>query len=323
MHPIRSRLIAILVACTLPLAATALAAPPADATPQALQADAAPAPAPPVPLLWKVSDADNAIYLLGSFHLLKPSDYPTSADIDAAFDQAAEVVFEIPPEALADPATGMKMLQASGYADGRSLSQVLAPEELQQLDALFRASGQSVASVEAYEPWFINLSLVMGMSQAMGFNSAHGLDQHLIARAAEAGKPTAGLETIDAQLAALDGMPMDEQVESLVEFVQDPAQAQVELGQMHDAWRQGDTGVLEALAIDEMKTRTPESYRLVNVARNDAWLPGLQAMLDARSDEDVLVVVGAMHLLGEDGLVDKLAAAGYAVERVCGACSAD
>ena len=31
-------------------------------------------PAPPVPLLWKVSDADKSVYLLGSFHLLKPSD---------------------------------------------------------------------------------------------------------------------------------------------------------------------------------------------------------------------------------------------------------
>ncbi|MBB1060643.1 TraB/GumN family protein [Marilutibacter spongiae] len=318
MHPIRSMLIAGLLACTLPLAAL-----PADAASQPAVGDAAPDGTPPVPLLWKVSDADNSIYLLGSFHLLKPSDYPTAAEIDAAFDQASEVVFEIPPAALADPATGMKMLQASGYADGRSLSQVLAPGELEQLDALFRASGQSVASVEAYEPWFINLSLVMGMSQAMGFDSTHGLDQHLIARAADKGKPTAGLETIDAQLAALDGMPMEEQVESLVEFVQDPAQARVELAQMHDAWRQGDTGLLETLAIDEMKSRTPESYRLVNVARNDAWLPELQAMLDDRSDEDVLVVVGAMHLLGEDGLVDKLSAAGYAVERMCGACSAE
>ena len=43
---------------------------------------------PPVPLLWKVSDADNDVYLLGSFHMLKPSDYPLSADVDSAFDDA-------------------------------------------------------------------------------------------------------------------------------------------------------------------------------------------------------------------------------------------
>lgn len=50
-----------------------------------------PAPAivartPPTPLLWKVSDKDNSIYLLGSFHLLKTDDYPLSSDIDTAFE---------------------------------------------------------------------------------------------------------------------------------------------------------------------------------------------------------------------------------------------
>lgn len=49
---------------------------------------------PPVPLLWKVSDADNSLYLLGSFHLLKPEDYPLSAEVDAAFADAEALLFE-------------------------------------------------------------------------------------------------------------------------------------------------------------------------------------------------------------------------------------
>src|SRR3546814_8093487 len=68
---------------------------------------------PPVPLLWKVSDGDNALYLLGSFHLLRDGDYPLSADIDRAFTAAEKVVFEIPPEALRDPATGQRDRQST------------------------------------------------------------------------------------------------------------------------------------------------------------------------------------------------------------------
>ena len=49
---------------------------------------AAPVAASPVPLMWKVSDADNDLYLLGSFHMLRPGDYPLSKDVDAAFDDA-------------------------------------------------------------------------------------------------------------------------------------------------------------------------------------------------------------------------------------------
>ena len=69
----------------------------------------------PVPLLWKVSDRDNTLYLLGSLHLLKPSDYPLSGDVDRAFADAEKVVFEVALEELADPATAQKFLLAAGY----------------------------------------------------------------------------------------------------------------------------------------------------------------------------------------------------------------
>ena len=59
--------------------------------------------------------------------------------------------------------------------------------------------------------------------------------------------------------------------------------------------------------------------RRINVQRNDAWLPKLERTL-AR-DDDALVVVGALHLLGEDGIVEKLRAKGYQVERICSACA--
>ncbi len=69
----------------------------------------------------------------------------------------------------------------------------------------------------------------------------------------------------------------------------------------------------------EMKRDYPALYRRINVQRNDAWLPKLEQRL-ARQDDDTLVVVGALHLLGEDGVVEKLRAKGYTVERICSAC---
>ena len=89
----------------------------------------------------------------------------------------------------------------------------------------------------------------------------------------------------------------------------------------HDAWRNGDVERLGALAIDEVRTETPVTYRIINVERNDAWVPQLQQMLDGAKQGDTMVVVGAMHLLGSDGVVDKLRAKGYKVERICSACT--
>ena len=71
----------------------------------------------------------------------------------------------------------------------------------------------------------------------------------------------------------------------------------------------------------EMRTEYPALYQRINVARNDAWVPKLQRMLDDAHGRDTLVVVGSLHLLGEDGVVEKLRAKGYAVERICSACA--
>lgn len=304
-----------LLACAL-IAPAALAATPGQAAPAAAATQA-----PPRPLLWKVSDKDNSLYLLGSFHLLKKSDYPLSGDVEAAFADAEKLVFEVPPAQLTDPETARKMQLVAGYGDERTLTKVLPADVREKLDAMLGAQG--VAQLDAYEPWFVNLSLLLGVSQVLGFEADQGLDQHLMRRAAEARKPTSGLETIDRQLEVLDATPMSEQIGGLRDFLANPAAVPKMLDDMHGAWRNGEADRLNTLAVEEMRKRTPVTYRLINVERNDAWVPQLSQLLDGSSGDDAMAVVGAMHLLGEDGVVAKLRAKGYRVERVCSGCGVE
>ena len=88
----------------------------------AFPASSSPAPAvqaAPVPLLWKVSDADNSLYLLGSFHLLRKDDYPLAPEVDAAFADAESLLFEIAPSEMASTALATAMGQAALRSDGR------------------------------------------------------------------------------------------------------------------------------------------------------------------------------------------------------------
>ena len=313
MHPIKPLLLLAL------LVAVGHAAGPHAAEPQAGAVVATTTNAP-VPLLWKVSDADSHLYLLGSFHMLKPDDYPLSPDVDAAFADAESLLFEIDPSELNAPETIASFQAATGYDDGSTLSQVLPAGTFAKLEKLLAASGSSVSKVDAAEPWAVSLGLVMGVSQAMGFRQEHGLDRHFMALAAEAGKPVAGLEGIDAQLAALDGVPRVEQVAELDEFLTDPGKSMAEFRALHETWRAGDADKLDRKFRQEMADESPASYRLVNVDRNNAWVPLLEARL-AAPEGDTLAVVGALHLLGDDGVVEKLRAKGYAVERICSACA--
>lgn len=307
------------------LLACALVAPVVYAwAPEIAPAARAPASVPaskgtPKPLLWKVSDQDNAVYLLGSFHLLKADDYPLSADVDTVFADAENVVFEVPPADLTDPALGLKIQQMAAYADGTTLTQVLPADVRDKMGQVL--GKERLAQMDAMEPWFINLGLLIGISQQLGFQAEQGLDLHVARLAEAAGKPVSGLETADEQIAVLDASPMDEQIAGLRDFFNKPGEVPKLLNETHDAWRSGDVDRLNALVIDEVRKETPETYRIINVARNDTWVPKLQAMLDGVGEgSDTLVVVGAMHLLGADGVVEKLRAKGYQVERICTGC---
>ena len=275
------------------------------------------------PFLWKVSDADNSVYLLGSFHLLKPDDYPLPVEIDRAFEDSESLLFEVDPREMTAPETGATAQKYMAYEPGKSLSTVLPKPTLEKLGKMMAAAGGSVQAMEQSEPWAVSLGLVMGMIQSLGFKPELGLDSNLMARAAKVGKPTSGLETVDDQFKAMDSIPYAEQAQGLDEFLDDPRKVAKELGEMHHAWRTGDVAKIDSGMRAEMATKTPVSYKLMNVDRNNGWMPQVEKRLTGSTKDDTLVVVGSVHLLGQDGLVEKLRAKGYKVERICDTCEAE
>ena len=117
----------------------------------------------------------------------------------------------------------------------------------------------------------------------------------------------------------LAGMNLDEQRQLLADALDHADEGPARSRALHGAWRAGDAeGLWDGMAA-EMKRDYPALYRRINIERNDAWLARLERSL--AGTDNVLVVVGALHLLGEDGLVEKLRAQGYRVERICSACA--
>ena len=277
--------------------------------------------APPVPLLWKVSDADNSVYLLGSFHLLGKDDYPVSKDVEAAFADAEALMFELAPAEASSPALPAQMAQAARRVRPGSLQQDLGPALWAQLQAYAAANGLPLEPLSAFEPWFVGLTIGLLEMGKQGLDPALGLDRHFMDAAARTGKPAMGLERASEQIAVLAGMSLDEQRQMLAEALGEAEEGPSKTRELYAAWRAGDVERLRDDMAAEMKREYPALYRRINSQRNDAWLPKLEARLAGRSD-DTLVVVGALHLLGEDGVVEKLRAKGYAVERICSACAA-
>jgi len=272
--------------------------------------------APPKPLLWKVSDADNHIYLLGSFHALKPDDYPLAPSVDAAITDAEKVVFELSPAELRSPELPVKMAQAALIGNDQTLQQTLPAPLMGELQSYFDKNAMPASYFVKFQPWFVSLIISVTEMQKIGYDPKLGLDQQLMDRIGAIGKPASGLETADEQVAALSSMTPTEQQLALQEALDEAADFRTQMDALHTEWRAGNADALFARMGTELKQRYPALYKRIDVDRNQAWLPKIRAMLDNEKRDDSLIVVGSLHLLGPDGLVAKLTAAGYRVERV-------
>ena len=281
-----------------------------------LAGSVAAAPPPPKPLLWKVSDGDNSIYLLGSFHALKPSDYPLAPSVGAAFADAEAVAFEMSPEEMNSPALAGKLVSAARLPAGQTLKSTLPAAQWLRLEKYAAKRGMSLDTYQGIEPWLVSMVISLGEMAANGYDPKIGLDQHLMGLAAAAKKRSLGLESGDDQIAALDSMSPLEQQQTLSETLDEVEDPKGKIDELHDIWRAGDVAKLEQAMGAELQQKYPKLYKRINVDRNQAWLPKLRAMLDDEPLDDTLVVVGSLHLVGTDGVVNQLKLRGYKVEKL-------
>ncbi|WP_295166752.1 TraB/GumN family protein [uncultured Brevundimonas sp.] len=288
----------------------AIAGVPADALAQTA-APAAPAPIQGEgPALWVVRDADSTLYLFGSVHVLRPTTGWASPRVEAAFDSASDIWFEISnPD---DQAAIMPLIQQHGLSPETPLSSRLTPQENAELDAAAQAMGASAAQLQPMKPWLAALSLSVAPLIKAGYDPKSGVELVLKARAEAAGKPIHGFETIDKQIGILAGLPDDVQLVFLRETLKDYENAATKLDEMVEAWARGDVATLDRVTIKEMKEASPALYQAVLVDRNTDWANQIQTLLEGSGT--AFIAVGAAHLTGDDSVQAILQKRGVTVE---------
>ena len=288
----------------------AIAGVPADALAQTA-APAAPAPIQGEgPALWVVKDADSTLYLFGSVHVLRPTTGWASPRVEAAFDSASDIWFEISnPD---DQAAVMPLIQQHGLSPETPLSSRLTPEENVELEAAAQAMGASAAQLQPMKPWLAALSLSVAPLIKAGYDPKSGVELVLKARAEAAGKPIHGFETIDKQIGILAGLPDDVQLVFLRETLKDYENAATKLDEMVEAWARGDVATLDRVTITEMKDASPALYQAVLVDRNTDWANKIQTLLEGSGT--AFIAVGAAHLTGDDSVQAILQKRGVTVE---------
>ncbi len=128
------------------------------------------------------------------------------------------------------------------------------------------------------------------------------------ARAQQDGKDIAGLETIHEQLGFLDRLDEDTQAMFLMQSLEETAKIEESLDTMVSAWRTGDEDSMAAIYLEDMR-QAPKLFDALLVQRNRGWVEDIREL--TTRDDDYLIVVGALHLVGEDSVLEMLADEGF------------
>lgn len=260
--------------------------------------------------VWQVEKEEIRFYLVGTVHLLSDADYPLPAAFDVAFNASTQLIFETALDELTSPQGTALLMSQNTYPPGKNLQQVLSADIYQQLKQKALARHWPLSSLEQFKPAFAAMMLTTLELQRIGAASA-GVDMHYLQLAQQQQKRHSGLETLEAHLAVLTALNTLDADTIISSTLHDLTQIENVLADMKAAWRSGDVKALEALFLTEMRNY-PELYDILLKQRNHAWLP----LLEAISDSNTMVLVGALHMVGEDGLLQLLADRGYVITQV-------
>lgn len=276
-------------------------------------------------LLWKVSDSNSSIYILGSVHLADSSIYPLDTVIEETFNRSAELAVEID---MSDPSILQEIaVQTAGLGmlpDSMSLEKMLPDSLNNAIDSLCLLWGLPLNTFSRYKPWAATMTLLSLAIMRMGYDSDLGVDYHFLRRAHHTGKKIVSLETVEEQVWALTGEGVSDSlgIFYLKTSIQEMAELEEYVEKLMDAWKSGDDSLLAVAMEMESKEGNAADSSLqkqitdnIYTERNHRMAERLTAFL--AEDRKIFVVVGAAHLAGkDDNVLDLLRRRGFTVEQL-------
>lgn len=277
-------------------------------------------------ILYKITgkDAKNASYIIGTYHLADASFTEKIPGLQTALAETEQVYGEVNMENMMQPASIQKMTAAMMLPEGQTLKTVLTPEQFGKVSAFAKElmgvgldndmvfSQLGKMSPKALATQFTLLLFIK--NSATPFNPANGLDNFFQMQAKQNNKPIGGLETIDFQIETLyKSTPIERQVEELICLVDNKEYNLMMVQEISKAFYAQDLQAIEKAADEKLNNScdsTPEEEETLIYGRNDNWMklmPGIMA------EKPTFFAVGALHLVGERGMLAQLQKAGYTV----------
>jgi len=263
--------------------------------------------------VWQISNSKTSLYLGGIIHMLSKSDFPLPDAFQRAFNNSDILVLETNIDETKTESFQNKIAKNMVYVNGKTLKDVIDQQTFLKLQTFLNKRGIAVENVIKLKPSMVSIMLSVIEIKRIGMTE-QGVDNYFFSMAKNKGMRIKFLETIDEQLSFLFAMGKGNENELISKTLRDLEQLEVTMRQIKLAWRQGNEKELANITIKEMLSEYPALYNDLLVKRNNNWLPNIEKML--QSEETEIILVGALHLLGNKGLLQQLRNKGYKIKQL-------
>ncbi len=272
---------------------------------------------------WRATRGDEVITLIGTYHFDDPRHAPTLQAVTPAIRAATTVLVEAGPE----EEKALKELVARDpsrmvITTGPTLNQQLPPEVWAQLRAAMELRGIPAFMAGKMQPWYVTVMLSIPPCAMARMQDPKGLDGMVIDAARAASVPVRGLEPFDTVFGIFDAMTHEEMVAMIQSTLALEDRSEDYSATLADSYFAGESRVIWEYMRDVsygLPGYTPEMVdaefarleELLMNRRNQSWIPVLTA---AAADGPVFAAFGALHLSGEQGVLNLLQQEGFTLE---------
>lgn len=261
-------------------------------------------PATAEPAFWRVSDTDSSVYLFGSVHAFDRELDWRSDEFNRQLREADHVYFEMLFGEDVLGAFARAIILDGPLTDGRTLSDLLSPEQYQRVQDAIADANMSPAPFDRARPWMVEFLLtssgLTGSSPGVELTVTGEIEPERLR----------AFESMEDQMAFFSGHSEAEQIENLMETLDEAEQGNGSIAGIVDDWFTADLEGIEAYN----KSLNPARFRTLIADRNTRWAETISGLLD--TNDDALIIVGVAHLVGDAGVPQLLGEMGFTVERI-------
>ena len=264
--------------------------------------------------LWRVQSKANTVYVLGSLHLSKKEIYPLNQKIESAFDQSNVLAVEANINDI-KKIDIQKLMESAFYPANDTLEKHISPENYEWVKKETTGMSIPIELINKQKPWFLAMTLVTLESLKLGFDPNYGIDKYFLKKA-EGKKKILELESLDYQIDLLSNFSDKDQELFLLYTLKDLRIMEKELDKLTQAWTTGDTKGMESIltrSVSEDK-RLSFIFEKLIYERNRKMVSKIEDFLGTKGT--YFVIVGAGHLVGNQGIIEILKGKGYVVEQL-------